>query len=156
MRKLQRGFTLIELMIVVAIIGILAAIAIPNFMSFQTKARQSEARTNLNGFYTAARAFFAENNTYDCTDGTAAVTNCGWEPDAGFRYSYYLPTGVNAGGFANVTAAGNSCAAVATGAATDSGFTAGATANIDGDATCDIMRINETRTVTVVTNDVNQ
>jgi type IV pilus assembly protein PilA len=66
----QKGFTLIELMIVVAIIGILAAIAIPNFLTYQAKAKSSEAKTNLNGIRTSEIAFFAENGAY-----VAAVPN---------------------------------------------------------------------------------
>jgi type IV pilus assembly protein PilA len=60
----QEGFTLIELMIVVAIIGILAAIAIPNFLQYQLKSRQSEAKTNLQAIKTSQVAFQAERGCY--------------------------------------------------------------------------------------------
>jgi type IV pilus assembly protein PilA len=56
MKKLSKGFTLIELMIVVAIIGILAAIAIPNFIKYQLRAKFSEAATNVEGLRKAEEA----------------------------------------------------------------------------------------------------
>jgi type IV pilus assembly protein PilA len=62
--KGQKGFTLIELMIVVAIIGILAAIAIPNFLQYQMKSRQSEAKTNLQAIKTSEVAFQGEQGCY--------------------------------------------------------------------------------------------
>ena len=60
----SKGFTLIELMIVVAIIGILAAIAIPNFLQYQLKSRQSEAKVNLGAIKTSEVAFQAERGCY--------------------------------------------------------------------------------------------
>ena len=60
----QEGFTLIELMIVVAIIGILAAIAIPNFLQYQMKSRQSEAKTNLQAIKTSMVSFQGEQGCY--------------------------------------------------------------------------------------------
>ena len=58
--KLQRGFTLLELMIVVAIIGILAAIAIPAFMKYIKKAKSSEARQQLEKMSAGARTYFLD------------------------------------------------------------------------------------------------
>ena len=60
----QKGFTLIELMIVVAIIGILSAIAIPNFARYQSKSRQSEAKIALASIYGGEKAFYAEYSAY--------------------------------------------------------------------------------------------
>ena len=59
-----KGFTLIELMIVVAIIGILAAIAIPNFLQYQMKSRQSEAKTNLGAIRTSELSFAGERGCF--------------------------------------------------------------------------------------------
>jgi type IV pilus assembly protein PilA len=67
MRKFHNrkgGFTLIELMIVVAIIGILAAIAIPNFLRFQLKAKSSEGKTNLAAIRTAEESYYSEFGVY--------------------------------------------------------------------------------------------
>ncbi|MEE9934874.1 MAG: prepilin-type N-terminal cleavage/methylation domain-containing protein [Deltaproteobacteria bacterium] len=56
----QKGFTLIELMIVIAIIGILAAIAIPQFVSYRQKGYNTQAKGELKSFYTACQAYFAD------------------------------------------------------------------------------------------------
>ncbi len=63
-RKSKKGFTLIELMIVVAIIGILAAIAIPNFLRFQLKSKSSEGKVNIAAIRTAEESYLAEFGSY--------------------------------------------------------------------------------------------
>jgi type IV pilus assembly protein PilA len=82
--KGKKGFTLIELMIVVAIIGILAAIAIPNFLKFQAKSKMSEAKTNLGAIYTGQLAFFGEQNSYGSFD------SINWSPSGTPRYHFAL------------------------------------------------------------------
>ena len=59
----QKGFTLIELMIVIAIIGILSAIAIPNFLSYRAKGQDTAAKTEAANFYSSALAHFADQGT---------------------------------------------------------------------------------------------
>jgi type IV pilus assembly protein PilA len=72
LRNEEQGFTLVELMIVVAIIGLLAAIAIPNFLSYQLKAKTSEAKTSLAAIKTASLSFQAERSCF------LSVQSNGW------------------------------------------------------------------------------
>jgi prepilin-type N-terminal cleavage/methylation domain-containing protein len=116
--KGQKGFTLIELMIVVAIIGILAAVAIPNFLRYQAKSKQSEARVLLSGIYTSQIAYFAENNEYGPDEDTI-----GFAPASTPKvYADRVFSSTDA-------------------YATD--FTVTANGNIDGDATCDIWTVDD-------------
>ncbi len=72
-KQTQKGFTLIELMIVVAIIGILASIAIPQFSSFRAKAFNSSAISDLHGVSLAQEGLFTDYQRYGSTQATAAT-----------------------------------------------------------------------------------
>jgi type IV pilus assembly protein PilA len=67
MYKKEEGFTLIELMIVIAIIGILAAIAIPQFNAYRARSFNAAANTDLRNAMTAEEGYFTDNDTYTAT-----------------------------------------------------------------------------------------
>jgi type IV pilus assembly protein PilA len=76
------GFSLVELMVVVAIIGILAGMGIPSMQKQIAKARQSEIKLHLSGIHTAEKAFYAEFNTYTTDFGAM-----GFAPEGKNRYN---------------------------------------------------------------------
>ncbi len=81
-----KGFSLIELMVVVAIMAFLAMIAVPNFNRFLAKAKRAEAYMNLNSMYAAEKAHFAEHDTY--SDVLMGENGIGWKPEGKTHYSY--------------------------------------------------------------------
>jgi len=171
----RKGFTLIELMIVVAIIGILAAIAIPNFLRFQARSRTTEAKTNLGAIFTAEISYYGDSSAY------GDFTQIGWAPTGQTRYGYSLsgnaqagndithigPTRPGAGGDmgspqnwtnldilgSGVTGVNPAYVAIGNGA----GFTAGAAGNVDGTSGdgLDCWEINTARMLIYTYSDVN-
>ncbi len=125
----RKGFTLIELMIVVVIIGILAALAIPRFMQATTKSKQSEAKQILKQVYTMERAFRQETGAYSLN-----LNAIGVEIQADARYAYIVTSNDLTSEFL--------CTAAAT------------IEDLDDDATVDTWTIDESGTLTNTINDV--
>ncbi len=146
----QKGFTLIELMIVVAIIGILAAIAIPNFLKYQAKSRQSEAKTNLGGIFVAETSYLGEQAQYGNFQQIGYAL-------AGSSNRYTYRSGAASPGFGASTntdgvdripqGVGACCdaeAAAPNAALTSAnGFTASAAGNLDTDVLLDQWHVND-------------
>ena len=132
----SKGFTLIELMIVVVIIGILAALAIPRFYQSTVKTRQSEAKLILKQICTNQMLYRASNpaNTYFSSGASGSAAN----PNAFAAIDVEIPP--NALYTYTITAAGND-------------FTATATANLDEDGTIDTWVIHANGIMTNPTDD---
>ena len=122
MKTMQKGFTLIELMIVVAIIGILAAVAIPAYQNYVIRGQVTEGLSLAAGWKTAIAEFYAQNGTFPTgasTTGSAtqiAVANAGVGASAG---KYVSNVTVVAGGQIKITYSGPSVNAKLTGGVLD-------------------------------------
>jgi type IV pilus assembly protein PilE len=114
MRTFSRGFTLIELMIVVVIAAVLASIAVPSYRSYVLRTHRVEAKTALLNLAAAQERFYLENNTYAANAvlttappaglGLPATTENGW-------YTVAIANGANAATFtATATATGTQAA----------------------------------------------
>jgi type IV pilus assembly protein PilA len=140
----NKGFTLIELMIVVAIIAILAAIAIPNFLSFVSKTRRAEVKSNLEAIFKAELSYFGENNVF--SNSFSAIR---WVPVGVARYTY---TAGNE--YSGKSLASNPEPAIVAAGADALSFSAYGWGNIDSDPTIDTWHIRQDRVMVEDTNDL--
>lgn len=122
--RVKKGFSLVEVMIVVVIIGILASLAYPRLQRYLVSSRQTEAKTNLLAIHTAQKIFNASNQKY-----AATLNELGFEIDSDALYSYSLE-------------------------ATTSTFLAKALGNVDSDETEDIWTIDHEKVLQNTKNDV--
>ena len=107
MKKRDKGFTLIEAMVVVAVFGILAAIVVPNYSLYVTRGRLTQAGNALSDFRAGMEQFYKDNNTY------AKASACG----------HAVPTGLDDFAIACVIVAeGQAFSAIATGSGSAAGF----------------------------------
>lgn len=144
---MKKGFTLIELMIVIAIIAFLAMVSVPSLKKFLAKAKRTEAHLNLSALATAEKVYWAEHGTY--TDDLQAL---GWKPEGEVQYSYGFP-GVEGKNYV-AGKLGGGATSLSSGKAGKDGFIVVAAGDIDGDGEQDILTIDQTNKIIIEKDDL--
>jgi prepilin-type N-terminal cleavage/methylation domain-containing protein len=155
----KMGFTLIELMIVVAIVAFLAIVSVPSFMRFLAKAKRAEAYMNLSSIYAAQKAYWAEHGKYsDTLNGEGGI---GWKPEGykgggkgeKFFYTYGFATGSEGRNY--FTGKLQASSSNLSGSKADGqGFIAVAAGDIDGDGVADILTVDENNNIMIFQDDL--
>lgn len=146
----MKGFSLIELMIVLAIIAFLAMLAMPNFMKYLAKAHRTEALVNLRALYLAQKSYIGEHGKG--TKNLQGADSLGWKPQGEVKYSYGFP-GTAGQNFimGSLKADSNTLKG---GFVEGDRFSIVAAGDIDGDTVPDIISIDQDGKITIVNDDL--
>ena len=155
----KSGFTLIELMIVVAIIAFLAMVSVPTFSRFLAKAKRAEAYMNLSSIYAAQKAYHAEHGTYsDVLNGQGGA---GWKPEGykggGKNENFYYTYGFNGAEGRNFFTGRleTSSSHLGQASAGKDSFVAVAAGDIMGSGKPDVLTVDENNRITIVQDGLN-
>lgn len=150
----KQAFTLIELMIVVAIIAFLATISIPQYFRYQAKAKQTEVSMNLASLHTAEQAYFAEHGEY--TTVLWGEGGLGWKPEGyrgggkgeNFHYTYgFNFPGAQEGVHYFTGKLGTPASALGQSSADKTSFVVKAAGDIMGKGKVDVWKVDESRKI---------
>ena len=152
---MKKGFTLIELMVVVAIVALLAMIAVPNFKKFLAKAKRAEAYMNLHAMYAAQKAYWTEHGEY--AQAFAGAQGAGWQPEGykggGAQENFYYTYGIAGGGEGTHHFTGKlntSASHLSASRVSKDGFVLAAAGDIAGNGKPDIITVDQDNKIVIV------
>lgn len=154
----RAGFSLIELMIVIALIAFLATIAVPSYNRYIAKAKRAEAYMQLSSLYAAQKAYWAEYGKYSTQlSGSGSI---GWQPEGysggGSQEKFYYTYGFSGAEGQNYFTGklGASGGSLGSSYADEKGFVAIAAADIDGDGQMDILSVDQNNNIVILQDDL--
>lgn len=150
LQKSSWGFTLIELMIVVAIIAFLSIIAVPNIMNFLAKAKRTEVYVNLGAIWAAEKYYFSEHGRY--SDALTGPNGIGWRTEGEPLYTYGFAGSEGVNYMTGKLKASGADLSKYSNVGPDS-FTVVALADIDGDGKLDVITMNDRKQIKIIEDD---